>query len=233
MADELDELIGDEPTETVEEVTPEPEAVEAQGEEEATPPVAKPEESTEHHAPIAALVDERQKRQAAETRVRELEAASQQPAPNPIDDPEGALDHLRGEFSQGMWAIKSGLSRDMMSSAHPDYAEKESAFIEMAQANPGLVAEMHASENPARFAYDTAKNAQEYQAMQNVDEYRAKLKAELRAELAEEGQAGADKASRTASEIQDALGVGALASARASTSTEPVEDDLSSILDGR
>ena len=51
-------------------------------------------------------------------------------------------------------SVKSGLSRDMMMAQHADYAEKEAAFLRLAEANPQLVNEMLQSDNPARFAYD-------------------------------------------------------------------------------
>lgn len=55
----------------------------------------------------------------------------------------------------------------------------------MAQENPTLKAEFHKAANPARFAYDTAKKAAEYDAMKDVDGYKAKLEAEVRKEVEE------------------------------------------------
>jgi len=239
---ELDDLIeGDNEAEVAEvvEETPEVEAAEVETEDVATegetaePPAA--DEPKETHVPIAALTDERHKRQEAERKFNELQAQieAQTPPPNPIDDPEGALEHLRGEVSKGMWEMKTDLSREMMSGIHSDYAEKEQAFIEMAQTNPALVQQMQAAPNPAKFAYETATKAAELAELQNVDEYKAKLKAELRNELLAEMKAEGDKTSQTQALIDDAADVGALATTRASNGRFVADDDLSSVLDGR
>ena len=61
-----------------------------------------------------------------------------------------------------------------------DYESREQEFIELAQSNPEYVTQLRASPNPARFAYETAIRHQEMAQLQNVDEYKSKLRAELK-----------------------------------------------------
>ena len=192
---ELDELVNDEP-EVIE--TPEVEPIaesEAEPKAEETPPDVKVEKEVEptptdkpesETVPIAAVIDERRKRQALEQEIAAMKADQEQkpavPRPDVFEDQDGAFNFLESTIDQKLSQHVIGLSRDMMASAHDDYAEMEQEFVQMAQENPQLTQEMQAHPNPARFAYETAKNRREYKEMQNVGEYREKLTAQIREE---------------------------------------------------
>ena len=196
--DEIDEFLNGETevTETEATVTPEAEAseVEAEATEEAIEPEAteepkgeeepKPEEtpSTEEPAtvPLAALTDERSKRQAIEA---ELAALRKVPRPDVMEDPEGAINHIEREMSENLIKTRLDISEDMMRTAHEDYDSVLGAFTEAMQSNPALRDEMVQSPNPARFAYETGQRHQMLQEIGDPNSYRDKVKAEVQAEV--------------------------------------------------
>lgn len=175
---ELDDLTEGE---EVEQVETEAQAEEqTTGEESAPPAPPEPEPKT---VPVAALLDERSKRQALEARLAELEARDA-PKLDLFEDPDAVLENLKREVMSHADQRWINASRAMVMAAKPDYAEREAAFIEMARENPSLSAEMMRSDNPALFAYETARKHAEYQQMQDIDAYKAKIRAELEAEMA-------------------------------------------------
>jgi len=211
---ELDDLTkDDEPLEEVE------------GEEEAVPPAAvvEPEITT---APIAALLDERGKRQDAEAKLAAAEArlAEQTPHPNVIDDPEGALEHMAQQFAQRLWQVESKNSQAVARLKHDDYDVKAQAFVQMAQSNPTLVEAMHASDDPAEFAYKTATDAENLAAVQDMGAFREKIRQEEIEKLKVKG---------SATDIAAALEVGNLADARSSSNTHDAEISLEDAFQGR
>ena len=102
--------------------------------------------------------------------------------------------------------------------------------MEMVKEDPSLTQKMVQAVNPARFAYDTAKNAVEYQNMQNVDEYKAKLKAEAKEEAKEELVAEAKKAEESEAKKSgaDVPSLASASSKRANTAT-PGDESLEDI----
>ena len=200
------------------------------GEKQAEPPAAESVKAPEH-APIAALVDERHKRQLAEQRYAELEAriAQQEAAPavDVIEDPEGAYAALKAEFRNELWKTKAALSIASAKRLYTDFAEKEATFVEMATANPYLAQQMQASDDPAEFAYQAARKAGEFAEMQDVDVYRAKIEAEVRAKIAAETKSSGENQSS----LDSALQIGSLNGARASARAGVVDDEsLASVL---
>lgn len=94
-------------------------------------PIAAPESAPElqrdeggRYAPVAALVDERVKRQEAERRANELERQlaerAQQPSalPDPLDDPEGFAAHQNQQFQQALTQQRFQMSDVMARQAH-------------------------------------------------------------------------------------------------------------------
>ena len=69
---------------------------------------------------------------------------------------------------------------------HDDYDAMEANFISLAEENPDLARKMSESANPARFAYETAKKAEKFAEMENVDEWEAKKTAEIESRLREQ-----------------------------------------------
>lgn len=115
-----------------------------------TEPVAQPKPDGAH-APISALLDERDRRKAAEARLAALEA-SQQPAahPDPLDDPEGYNAYLNSQLESRLAQERTGMSNVMAVQAHGKEAV-ESAIgwaNERVQSDPTfLLAWQHAFKN--------------------------------------------------------------------------------------
>lgn len=195
--------------------------------EEAAPTAAK-----EEHQPwqMAAVLDERQKRQALQRELDEanakLAAKSEVVRPDVFEDQDGAFAHLESKVSNMLMKDRLNLSREMMSMTKNDYLEMENVFVEMAKADPALTREMLAHPNPARFAYETAVKKQEYANMQNIDEYKAKLRAEVRAEVERELQGATETHARSEARKSGA-DVPSLANASASSGGFATPSDLS------
>lgn len=139
----------------------------AKGEEESAPPAPD-------HIPIAALKDERAKRQALEAELQQMRSyfeqqQQQQPAPDRWEDPEG---HDQFLINQAIAAAEAraeakaveafNLERVRTAASEyradkQDYEDVIGVFHQMVQINPRLLDEMQSSRNPAEFAYETAK----------------------------------------------------------------------------
>lgn len=154
------------------------------GEEQA---VAKPKE--EESWTKAAVLAERRKRQALEEENRRLksgEAPKPAARPDVLEDQDGAFNHVEAKLSQALLNERINLSREFMIDKHDDYELMETEFADMCKDNPQLVVEMQRSSNPAKFAYQTAKNATEIKKLsdpQTREEIKAQMKAEILAEL--------------------------------------------------
>lgn len=149
-----------------------------------SPKASETTEETEEPWTKKAVLDERRKRQELEQRLREIESKKEpEPAPDWWADPEKAAQHQSQQIEARLYQQKVELSQDFMRSQHEDYDDMEARFMEMAQENPALRTELQKSANPARFAYETAKKAAEYDAMKDVDSYKAKLEAEVRKDV--------------------------------------------------
>lgn len=174
-------------------------------EEVETPPVQQ-----ESMVPLAALQDERDRRQMAERHAQQLQQeqmenlrrqnqqlAQQRPEEvNPFDDPDAYErqlyeQRLAQQVDDRMFNALSNMSVYQAQQRHEDYGEKEQLFTRLAEANPGLAQQMRAHPDPAEFAYQTAS---QYLMLQEVgkdpaayeEKVREKVKAEL---LAEQGTA--------------------------------------------
>ena len=167
----------DQTTETVVE-TPETPAAEV-----TTTPATKEEE----RVPLAALMAEREKRQEIERqrkdlekRIAEIEKAK---LPDFYENPEEHVRQIVQEQSiqvqQRLYAALEEQARD----AYPDFDEVMAEVQAQAEQNPTLVQEIFSKANPAIAAYKLGKKLREHKEMQDPEAYRAKLKAEIVAEL--------------------------------------------------
>lgn len=131
----------------------EPEAKEAEAEEveveDAEPTAAKDKDEPQEWTKKAVL-DERRKRQALEAQVEELKKGKPK-------EEEGEPD-----LSTIMHRERINLSRELMIETRTDYEDMETVFLDMAKENPSLISEMNRSPNPAKFAYNKAKEHSEY-----------------------------------------------------------------------
>jgi hypothetical protein len=145
------------------------------GEAETPQEVASPaaeEPKLEHPA----LIGERRRRQEAEAQLQQLQQQlqqAQQPqvqrapanAPDMFEDPEGytrfiaaqAAEVARHEAYQTFQTQRIAQSAGQFAQSVPDYAEKVQVFQQMVQLNPTLLQELYRANNPAEYAYNTAK----------------------------------------------------------------------------
>lgn len=141
--------------------------------------------STEESGLKAALAAERRRRQEAEEKLRVKETVK---VPDPIEDPEGYAKHLEVQNGRNEFKTKIALSRDLMLDAKEDFIEKEKVFISLVADEEGnitdesLFRKFQNAPNPARFAYNHAKEHLDIQELKSPD-YREKLRAEIRAEV--------------------------------------------------
>jgi len=172
----MDVFKDDEPEiETVKESTPEPESkgepeeqpepeAEAKAEPEAKeePQTAEPPSAEPLSVPKQALLDERRKRQALEAELASLRKQSGQKdenAPDPLEDPEGYEKYLRSKWESERFTEVTNKSRERMLETHVDYEDMEKHFVTLAQTDPSLVQKLRDHPEPARFAYETAKES--------------------------------------------------------------------------
>lgn len=197
----LDDILKDDPaekvsapeqTEETKDVTGETEVDEVAEEtvieetkEEAEPPAAKEETKEQSQVPLASLLDEREKRQAAEKRVEELEA-QKEPEKDFFEDPEGRLKKLESDLEARTTNRFVDLTVDLARKNHDDFDEVMAGWKELVDANPGILQQVMSSENPGEESYKIAKQYQSVQEIGDPKEYREKLKEELKAELLEE-----------------------------------------------
>jgi hypothetical protein len=124
-----------------------------------------------------ATIGERRRRQEAERRLAEYEARfaqmqqsppvqqAPQGAPDMFEDPEGYTRYVAAQaaevarqeaYGQFQYQRIDTAARQFAPTV-PDYAEKVQVFQQMAQSNPALLQELFRANNPAEYAYNTAK----------------------------------------------------------------------------
>lgn len=217
--DNLDTFLEGEPVEAVEaapepEATQQPEAVEtppsgpergpdgkfkAKGTEDAMP--ASEEGGT---IPLKGYMAEKQKRQEYEARVADLERqlaersqpkepeAPPAPPPSIWEDEQGFNNHIVSQaVQQASLNARLDMSEMMVRQANPDFEEVKAEFLEMGKLNPTLVQEALADPHPWNKAYQIAKNARTMKDLgaTNIDELKASLLEQLKAEQAQEAVA--------------------------------------------
>ena len=210
----------------VEGEAPEPEA-------EASEETEESEESLESPAPVEdkeaaaykqAMLDERAKRQELEVRLARLEGrleATPQKEDEEEDDddrdsfwddPQGYAERVADRkaeeklqaYAQAEWNARVEWSQAKARSAYEDYEAKEAAFVELAQKDPSLQTKLRAQYDPAEFVYQYMKR-QEEQASFDPEAERARIRAEILAELKGEAPAPKKKSKTLASEQSASL----------------------------
>ena len=184
MSESLEDVISGTEPEPVE--AKEPEATEVKAEKvEAKPEEPKAEPKSESSS------DDVNKALLAElTRIRkqnqELKAEKEPPKEptNIWEDPEKRLGELAEEFDNKLARTRNTISENYARKAYPDYDEKLDVFLEMVQENPVLVDQMNAAQDPATFAYESAKQKMLLQKIGNLSDYEQEImkKAEKAAE---------------------------------------------------
>lgn len=122
------------------------------------------------------LAEERRQRQEWEQNARALyerdqrwqEIQRQQQKPDPVLEPEAALQHLQQQYQQtlahelaqrdnAIFETLVEMSQEMMRAKHQDYDEVEAVFADEMERNPALRAALRNQAMPARFAYEYGK----------------------------------------------------------------------------
>jgi hypothetical protein len=165
------------------------------------PPPSEPETG---HIPIAALKDERYKRQAAEQafneaqqRLAQYEAyfaqANQQQAPQEEEDPVEYLtqqiaSRLGPQVQQQQFLLKVEVAEQFARQQWADYDTTVDVFKDEAGRNPHLWAAVQQAPNPAQYAYNAGKNilaARTYgsEAPPSRDQIEAEIREKIMAEI--------------------------------------------------
>lgn len=100
--------------------------------------------------PVAALKDERNKRQSFETENKQLKERLAK-----YEKGETAV--VEDDVDDDTFKERAETSREIMNELVSDYAEKETVFLELCKAEPLLALQMRRSKSPAKFAYEKAK----------------------------------------------------------------------------
>jgi hypothetical protein len=167
----------------------------------------KPAETTEAATPAAekepawhlkAVLDEREKRQAAQRELEDLkkQLAANQPAKQKtsvLEDEGKFRTELMDDFRSELMNERLNLSQAFAERefGKDAVAEAVKAFKELASENPELRARFSSSPTPYHELVSIVKKHNEVKEMENVDAYKEKLRAEIRAELLKESEAKA------------------------------------------
>jgi hypothetical protein len=251
---DLDDVFNDEP---VPEPTPAPEPEpSAKVEHEPSPePPAEAQEQNKEPASVettatneteskedwtySAYKDEKGKRQEfakenerLKAQLAELQRGGEtesQAIPDPVDDPEGFTNAVTARAESIAEGRILQMSENLLRKTYDDYDAKKEVFVKLVKDNPQLRIDAQNSGDPLGYLYDQATKYQQYQEMQDIEGYKAKLKAEVMAEIkAEQGETQRAQADKT-SNITPSL-----ATAPAANSIDSVPStDLNDILSGR
>lgn len=186
-------------------------------------PAATPKK--EDTVPLAALKAERDKRQAYERELAQLrEQQKQATQPNFYEAPDQyvaqAVQQVQMQATQRLYAALEAQARE----AHPDYDEVLAEVEAHCAENPAIGPQILNSPNPAIAAYRYGKQLRDMKAMQNPEEYRAKLKAEILAELQKESEAKEAARRKLADSIPPDLATVRSASADADVVGDPFKE---------
>lgn len=110
-------------------------------------------------ADIAAIIDERRKRQELEKRVQELTA--NKPKADFWDDPEKALAERVNEYVNPLRSENLNLQVEIARLKNPDFDEAMMAFLEASQKDELLRYQADNSPNPLQFIYREGKRIKE------------------------------------------------------------------------
>ena len=155
-------------------------------------PVEKQESELDHPA----LIGERRRRQEAEARIAEFErreaarANPHEPIPSVFEDEQGFQQRFGQEVvsaavQQASLNSTLNMSEMLVRQANPDFEDMKATFLELAQANPGIVQQVMADPHPWQKAYTIAKNHQSMTQLGAVDvtDLEAKMREKIMAEM--------------------------------------------------
>lgn len=160
-----------------------------------------PQEQEQSHIPIAALKDERTKRQQVEAERQELAARLQQyeayfqqlqqggqeEEPDPIQViAQQVMSQLQPQHEMQMLRQKADFAEVLARQRWADYDEKVEHFKEAARSNPFLLQELSRAADPAEYAYNVSNRileAKQYGSAPSREEIEAQMREKIMAEL--------------------------------------------------
>lgn len=146
-----------------------------------TPP--QPTENVEAAAYKKAMREEREKRQAAEARLRELQTPKE-PAVDPWQDLPGALSKQQQTLDERLFAQTCLVSERFARLQHKDYDDVREVFLEEARQRPVLFDQMRQADDPASFAYSEGLRLRELKDVNgDFSAYKSKLEKDIEARL--------------------------------------------------
>lgn len=166
-------------------VKAEPAKAEAEPAKEAVKPAVEPvKEPEKPRADVAAIMDERRKRQALEAKVRELESKPEV-KPSVFDDEDKAISSRVAEGTRG---LREMLYKQSVKTARilykEAYSDAESAFMEAAEADPRLYEGLRSCDDPGEYIYSVGLQIRELADVGgDFIKYREKVTAQGKAEL--------------------------------------------------
>lgn len=209
----LDDILSDEPNETqptetigqprdeqgrFAQIEPGEEQLEAEEPQAVVEPPATEQEQS--HIPIAALKDERTKRQQAEDQLRQTAERLQQyeayfqqvqggqeEEPDPVElIAQQVMSRLQPQTEMQILTTKVDFAEQLARQKWTDYDDKVEHFKEAAKVNPFLIQELRNAANPAEYAYNVANKileAKQYGQAPSREDLEAEMRAKIMAEL--------------------------------------------------
>ena len=141
-----------------------------------------PAENAEAAAYKKAMREEREKRQAAEARLRELQTPK---APvDPWADLPGTLSQHQQQLREEMFVERCNVTEEMARERHKDFDEVREVFLEAAQSNPTLFQQLRQERNPAEYAYREGLRIRELKDVNgDFTAYKSKLEKDIEARV--------------------------------------------------
>jgi len=148
-----------------------------------TPPAEKPKSGDQ----TGAIIAMRQRLQAAENRVRELEGSGKAAPPSVLEDEDRAFNTRIDQGTRGLREQNFRMSMKLARLTHGEtFAQAEQAFAEAAEQDERLIAGLRASDDPGDYIYTVGLQIKELASVGgDFVKYREKIAAESQAQLTE------------------------------------------------
>jgi len=165
-----------------EEAAPEEPKVEVKAEEPKAEVKVEPKQemSEKERAFLAAVQEERRKRQDLERRLAEVEKVKPAEEKTFWDDPEGHLKSFEQKLENERIQTKLQTAEAIARSKYPDFEENVTYFVEALQSTPGLHAQWLQSHDPGEFAYRLGKITKDVRSAGSIDALVEKIRKEER-----------------------------------------------------
>lgn len=221
-AEEAEETSDSEEESDSEETEPSEDDEQKGDKEQDSEPPAEPEEDTEQDSksvPVAALKNERLKRQQAEEQLKQYQQKydKDEQAPDPVEDPEGYKAYVKQQAKDELVNERIETSRNEMLAKHKDYEKMELAFATLKAQDESLHQQMLDHPKPAEFAYKKAKEY--YKSIR--DEVEKEILAKMQTKVDTKEETEAQKRKKSAVEMPNLT----QAASKGSNST-PVEQEV-------